>query len=52
MTRALDGWNDLDSLLEHWPQLSHAQQPAILRTCGQLARQLHAASSGAWLFLP
>jgi hypothetical protein len=24
LTRALDGWNDLDSLLQQWPQLSAA----------------------------
>lgn len=52
MTRALDGWNDLDSLLEHWPQLTHGQQQAILRTCGQLARQLHAARQVHGCFYP
>jgi hypothetical protein len=52
MTRALDGWNDLDSLLEQWPQLS--ARPAARRSCG--LRPVGAASarcaSGAWLFLP
>ncbi|WP_017902020.1 lipopolysaccharide kinase InaA family protein [Pseudomonas asplenii] len=41
LTRALDGWNDLDSLLEQWPQLTPVQRQAILRCCGLLARQLH-----------
>ncbi|KQB51634.1 lipopolysaccharide kinase [Pseudomonas endophytica] len=52
MTRALDGWNDLDSLLEQWPQLTREQQQAILRTCGQLARQLHAARQVHGCFYP
>ncbi|WP_314915408.1 lipopolysaccharide kinase InaA family protein [Pseudomonas helleri] len=52
MTRALDGWNDLDSVLELWPQLTRAQQQAILRTCGQLARQLHAARQVHGCFYP
>ena len=52
MTRALDGWNDLDSLLEQWPQLTAAQQQAILRECGQLARRLHAARQVHGCFYP
>ena len=52
MTRALDGWNDLDSLLEQWPQLSNEQQQAILRECGQLARRLHAARQVHGCFYP
>ena len=43
MTRALDGWNDLDSLLEQWTQLTAEQRQAILQACGQLAQRLHAA---------
>ena len=52
MTRALDGWNDLDSLLEQWPQLTTEQQQAILRECGQLARRLHAARQVHGCFYP
>ena len=52
MTRALDGWNDLDSLLEQWPQLMAQQQQAILRACGQLARRLHAVRQVHGCFYP
>ncbi|MFP3515901.1 lipopolysaccharide kinase InaA family protein [Pseudomonas sp. SIMBA_077] len=52
MTRALDGWSDLDSLLEQWSQLTREQQQAILRTCGELARQLHAARQVHGCFYP
>ena len=41
LTRALDGWDDLDSLLQRWSSLSEAQHTAILKACGVLARQLH-----------
>ena len=52
MTRALDGWSDLDSLLEQWPQLTPEQQRAILQTCGQLARRLHAVRQVHGCFYP
>ena len=52
MTRALDSWNDLDSLLEQWPQLTVEQQQAILRACGQLARRLHAVRQVHGCFYP
>ena len=52
MTRALDGWNDLDALLAQWPQLTVQQQQAILRACGQLARQLHALRQVHGCFYP
>ena len=52
MTRALDGWNDLDSLLEQWSQLTGEQQQAILRACGQLARRLHAVRQVHGCFYP
>jgi len=41
LTRALDGWSDLESLLQRWAQLSAAQHSAILKACGLLARHLH-----------
>ncbi|WP_218031618.1 lipopolysaccharide kinase InaA family protein, partial [Pseudomonas juntendi] len=43
MTRALDTWADLDSLLGQWPQLGEAERNGILQACGQLARTLHGA---------
>ncbi|QJI32394.1 lipopolysaccharide kinase [Pseudomonas sp. ADAK18] len=52
LTRALDGWNDLDSLLEQWPQLSDAEQQAILRACGQLARKVHSVGQVHGCFYP
>ena len=52
LTRALDGWNDLDSLLEQWSELSDVQQRAILLACGQLARQLHSVGQVHGCFYP
>ncbi|WDG55687.1 lipopolysaccharide kinase InaA family protein [Pseudomonas chlororaphis] len=52
LTRALDGWNDLDSLLQQWAQLSPGQHAAILRACGLLARQLHALRQVHGCFYP
>lgn len=52
LTRALDGWNDLDSLLEQWPQLSDPQHRAILLACGQLARRLHGVGQVHGCFYP
>jgi hypothetical protein len=52
LTRALDGWNDLDSLLQQWAQLSPDQHAAILRACGLLARQLHAVRQVHGCFYP
>ncbi|NMZ33288.1 MULTISPECIES: lipopolysaccharide kinase InaA family protein [Pseudomonas] len=52
LTRALDGWNDLDSLLEQWPALSDAQHHAILVACGHLARKLHGVGQVHGCFYP
>ena len=52
MTRALDGWTDLDSLLEQWSQLTAGQQQSILQACGQLARRLHAVRQVHGCFYP
>ncbi|MDX9666502.1 lipopolysaccharide kinase InaA family protein [Pseudomonas sp. P5_152] len=52
LTRALDGWNDLDALLQQWPQLSAGQQAAILRACGLLARRLHGVRQVHGCFYP
>ncbi|MFL1526899.1 lipopolysaccharide kinase InaA family protein [Pseudomonas sp. O230] len=52
LTRALDGWDDLDSLLRRWSELSGAQHSAILQACGKLARRLHAARQVHGCFYP
>ena len=52
LTRALDGWDDLDSLLQRWSELSTAQQSAILKACGQLARRLHGVRQVHGCFYP
>ena len=52
LTRALDGWDDLDSLLQRWSELSGAQHSAILQACGELARRLHAARQVHGCFYP
>ena len=52
LTRALDGWDDLDSLLQRWSDLSSAQHSAILKACGQLARRLHGARQVHGCFYP
>jgi len=52
LTRALDGWSDLDSLLQRWAQLDRAQQSAILRACGLLAQRLHGVRQVHGCFYP
>ncbi|WPN47647.1 MULTISPECIES: lipopolysaccharide kinase InaA family protein [unclassified Pseudomonas] len=52
LTRALDGWDDLDSLLQRWSQLSPQQHSQILKACGELARQLHAKRQVHGCFYP
>ena len=52
LTRALDGWDDLDSLLQRWSQLSAGQQSAILKACGHLARRLHGVRQVHGCFYP
>ena len=52
LTRALDGWSDLDSLLQRWTDLSTQQHSHILKACGVLARQLHAARQVHGCFYP
>lgn len=41
LTRALDGWQGLDSWLPGWASLPAAQRLAIVTACGTLARQVH-----------
>ncbi|WP_394561434.1 lipopolysaccharide kinase InaA family protein [Aquipseudomonas alcaligenes] len=52
LTRALDGWKELDQWLPHWTQLELAQRSAILRACGELARRLHGAGQVHGCFYP
>ncbi|MGV8861538.1 MAG: lipopolysaccharide kinase InaA family protein [Pseudomonas sp.] len=52
MTRALDSWTDLDTLLEKWLTLTAHQHLAILQACGQLARTLHSAGQVHGCFYP
>ncbi|MGV8916382.1 MAG: lipopolysaccharide kinase InaA family protein [Pseudomonas sp.] len=52
LTRALDSWTDLDTLLQQWSTLSAHQRLAILQACGQLARTLHAAGQVHGCFYP
>ena len=52
LTRALDGWQDLDQLLQGWQALGEAQRAAIMRACGELARCLHQAGQMHGCFYP
>lgn len=52
LTRALDGWEDLDSYLARWPQLDAPCQTAIVRAVGELARDLHQAGQVHGCFYP
>lgn len=52
LTRALDGWCDLDSLLVGWAERPEAQRRAVLQACGELARQLHSAGQMHGCFYP
>jgi len=52
LTRALDGWDDLESLLQRWPALTAEQRGAILDACGQLARRLHGKRQVHGCFYP
>ncbi|WP_260959379.1 lipopolysaccharide kinase InaA family protein [Pseudomonas citri] len=52
LTRALDGWDDLDSLLQRWSSLTAAQRSTILNACGQLARHLHGVRQVHGCFYP
>lgn len=52
MTRALDGWTDLDTLLTQWDETAATQRLAILQACGQLARTLHKAGQVHGCFYP
>ncbi|GGK09494.1 lipopolysaccharide kinase InaA family protein [Pseudomonas matsuisoli] len=44
LTRALDGWRDLDSWLEQWGRLAQPLKAQLTQACGALAHRLH----GTW----
>lgn len=52
LTRALDGWQDLEHWLQCWSEHPPAQRRAILQACGQLARRLHDAGQVHGCFYP
>ena len=52
LTRALDGWQDLDSWLSRWHELDALHRGGILRACGELARRLHQAGQMHGCFYP
>jgi tRNA A-37 threonylcarbamoyl transferase component Bud32 len=52
LTRALDGWRDLDHWLQCWGELDEAGRGGILRACGELARRLHQAGQVHGCFYP
>lgn len=52
MTRALEGWRDLDGWLQGWSSVALERRQAILRACGMLARRLHEAGQMHGCFYP
>jgi hypothetical protein len=52
LTRALDGWTDMDGWLSQWPQLDAAQRESIIGAIGGLARTLHQAGQMHGCFYP
>lgn len=52
MTRALDGWTDLDAILIRWSELPAGTRAAILNACGELAHTLHGAGQIHGCFYP
>lgn len=52
LTRALDGWQDLDAWLPRWAVLKETHRAAILKACGELARCLHQAGQMHGCFYP
>lgn len=52
LTRALDGWQDLDHWLQGWAGVPAPTRQAILRACGGLARRLHDAGQMHGCFYP
>lgn len=52
LTRALDGWRDLDSWLGQWGELAQPLKDRLTGACGQLARLVHSAGERHGCFYP
>ncbi|OEC39138.1 lipopolysaccharide kinase [Pseudomonas sp. 1D4] len=52
LTRALDGWHELEHWLDQWSAVELGQRDALLDACGRLARQLHGAGQMHGCFYP
>lgn len=52
LTRALDGWQDLEHWLQRWDEHTSTQRLGILQACGQLARRVHDAKQVHGCFYP
>jgi tRNA A-37 threonylcarbamoyl transferase component Bud32 len=52
LTRALEGWRDLDAWFSEWRDFSDAQRQNLLAACGHLARTLHGAGQMHGCFYP
>ncbi len=52
LTRALDGWQDLEHWLQGWGGHCETERAAILQACGELARRLHGAGQMHGCFYP
>lgn len=52
LTRALDGWMDLDGWLKRWPELNEPRRQAIIGAVGALAHTLHQAGQMHGCFYP
>lgn len=52
LTRALDGWQDLDSYLPGWAQLAAVKRRAIVSACGALAQRVHGQGQVHGCFYP
>lgn len=52
LTRALDGWQDLEHWLGNWAVLGGGVRASIVEACGELARCLHQAGQVHGCFYP
>jgi hypothetical protein len=52
LTRALDGWHDLEHWLGSWSTLPLGERQAIVEACGGLAKCLHGAGQMHGCFYP
>lgn len=52
ITRALDGWQELQYWLKLWPELDAGKQDGIIRACAELAKNLHSQRQLHGCFYP